>query len=197
MGDVRSTDFARAETARTCRIAADGRRVERRHERVRRLRALEGERLDLWRPIVQVLFASADELVRRRLDREWLRWCELFSRHLRHRNGAFLESPDRLTGLSIEGIQDRLFRRLEHTGDAAAADVDVHDDRRRRRVVVPHVVMDHLIGPLALSGLDVQRDQTCGVEIVPRTEPAVHVLGGAIGRDVDDAAFRVRRQRRP
>ena len=113
----------------------------------------------------------------------------------RHR--PLLESPDRLAGLAVERVQNRLLRRLEHAGDAPSADVHVHDDRRGRRVVVPDVVVHHLVVPQPLAGLDVERDEARRKQVVARAEAAVHVLRGAVGRDVDDAALRIGRQRRP
>ena len=43
------------------------------------------------------------------------------------------------------------------------------------------------------AGLDVQGDQACGEKVVAGTEPAIHVDGGAVRRNVDDAALGIGR----
>ncbi len=135
--------------------------------------------------------------IRRRLGRVELRLRELLARHLRLRRRLLHHRPDRLAGVAVVGIQVRLLGHLEEARDAAAADVDVEQDGRRRVVVVPDVVLHRLLVPHPFAGLDVERDDARAEEVVAGTEAAVVVDGGAVGRDVDEAAGRVGRHRRP
>ena len=58
-------------------------------------------------------------------------------------------------------------------------------------------VIDRLEMPDAFAAAGIQRDQAGAVQIVARTEAAVVVDGGAVGRDVDDIVFHIGGNRRP
>src|SRR5687767_2484174 len=102
---------------------------------------------------------TALQIVRCRLC--WMRLClrEFLAWNLRRGHRFLFNRPDRLTSLAIERVQERLFRRLEHTGDAPSVDVHIHEHRRHWRVVVPDVVMHELVMPDTLAGLDVESEQ--------------------------------------
>src|SRR5688572_5892468 len=118
------------------------RRGEQWREQIELLRTRERELPDLWRVVDQVRFGAALEIVRRRLGDMRLRGGKPFFRHQRLRSGPLDDWPDWLTGVAVIGIDPRLLRHLEQAGDLAlAADVDVHEDRRRWGVVIPDVVV--------------------------------------------------------
>ena len=199
MGDVRPSGFTRIEATgrQAFRVAAVHGRVERRHEQPLLGGTCECQAFDLGRVVDEVVGGASDALVRRRLGRERLRRRQLLARHLGRRHRTLLEAPDRRAGVAVERVEDRLLRGLEHARYPSATHGHVHGDRRRRRVVVPHVVMHHLVVPDALPCLHVERDETGGKQVVAGTEPTVDVLCGAVGRHVDDAAFGIGGERRP
>ena len=57
--------------------------------------------------------------------------------------------------------------------------------------------MHQLEVPFAFAGFDVECNQAGAEQVVARAEAAVKVDGGAVGRNVNDAAFLVGRQRCP
>src|SRR5207245_2002376 len=61
--------------------------------------------------------------------------------------------------------------------------VEEHD--RARGVVVPDVVVDHLVVPLVLAGLRVDRDDRRGEEVLAGALAAVEVVRRVAGREVD------------
>ena len=61
--------------------------------------------------------------------------------------------------------------------DLPSVDGDVGKDRRARNVPVPDVVMDELVVPLALTGLEIERDEAEREQIGARAMPAVVVAG--------------------
>src|SRR5262245_3679013 len=115
------------------------RRLEELGERVGGPRTLERELPDLGSEIDQVLLLPALQLERRRLGGMTLRLRELLTRDFRLRRRPFLHWPDRLAGLTVEGVNVALFRHLEEARDAASADGDVEQDRCGRSVVIPDV----------------------------------------------------------
>ena len=58
-------------------------------------------------------------------------------------------------------------------------------------------MVNQLVVPHALTGLDIQRYEARAEEIVPGSETTPEIGGGAVGRDVDDSQLRVSRERRP
>ena len=63
--------------------------------------------------------------------------------------------------------------------------------RRRRVVVIPQVVMDHLKMPQAFAGACIQREQAIAEEIGAGPVRAVEVERGGAGGEVGDAALLV------
>ena len=82
-------------------------------------------------------------------------------------------------------------------GIVRPARVDVDENRLRRQVVVPDVVMDQLLMPAADAGRRVERDQRVGVEVGPGPIAAVEVVRRRAQRQVHQAARLVHAHRRP
>ena len=77
--------------------------------------------------------------------------------------------------------------------DRLAVDVDVDEDRRRRKVVVPHAVMHALEVPRALAGLRVDRHDRLGEQVRAGAMAAVEIVGRRAERQVDVAELLVGR----
>ena len=71
---------------------------------------------------------------------------------------------------AIEDIEQPCFVGCATALIAPAVDRDVGEDRRARNVLVPDAVMDELVVPLALAGLQVDGDQALGEEIRRRDD---------------------------
>ena len=80
---------------------------------------------------------------------------------------------DRLSRLAIEDVEEAVLARLGHRLHPPAANLHVEEDRRRARIVVPHVVVRLLEVPLQPAGIERQRDDRIGEEIDPRALRAV------------------------
>src|SRR6185295_6398406 len=90
---------------------------------------------------------------RTRSERERLRGRSLLAVDVAGRNPALLDSED---GLAVGAIQNKQVAALGPGGDGgngAAVAVNVEQDRRRRDVVIPEVVVDGLEMPYALAGI--------------------------------------------
>ena len=72
-------------------------------------------------------------------------------------------------GLAIEDVEKSLLGRLRHRLDRPAVHGDVDQDRRARDVVVPDAVVDELIVPDALAGLQFDGEQRFGEQVVAGT----------------------------
>ena len=152
---------------------------------------------ELGRVVDQVILGEPLHLVGGRARRERLRGGELFSRHVRLRDGPLLDRPDRLARLPVEGVGEPLLGRLHDDRHGLPVHIHIERDRRRRVVEVPDVVVHGLEVPYPLPGLDVEGDHARPVEAVARTEPPVEVDRGGIGRDVDDPPLGIGRHRGP
>ena len=113
------------------------------------------------------------------------------------RDGALLDGPDGLAGLAIERVEEGLLGGLEEPLDLPPVDGHVHQDRGRRGVVVPDVVVDQLVVPAPFPGLGVQRDDARAEQVVAGVMTAVVVDGGAVGDDVDEPELGVGGHRGP
>ena len=67
----------------------------------------------------------------------------------------------------------------------------------QRHVVVPDVVVNELLEPDHLAGLDVETHQRIGIEIVAGTMAAVSVVGRRFSREVHVTQLVVGRERSP
>ena len=136
-------------------------------------------------------------IVRRRLRRERLRRRSPLARHVGLRHGPLLDRPHGLARDAVERVDERLLRELRDGFDRPAVDDEVHQDRRRRIVPVPDVVMDQLVVPDALAGLRVEAHEARAVEIVAVALAAPDVGERRLGRQIDVAELGVGRHRRP
>ena len=94
-------------------------------------------------------------IVGRRLGGKRLRRRVPLAGHVALRHRPLLDRPDRLAGGAIEHVEPALLGRLRDGLDHAAVDGDVGENRRARDVHVPDAVVDELVVPLALAGLQV------------------------------------------
>ena len=144
-----------------------------------------------WRVVDEIVVRQALHAISSRLGRERLRLGELFTRNVRGWYRRIDDGPNRFTGNAVIGIREVLLRSLDDDRYFLAIDVDVHQNRRRRRVIVPDVMFDELCMPRAFASCRVERDQAGAVQVVARVETAVVINRDTIGRDVNDAAFLV------
>ena len=101
------------------------------------------------------------------------------------------------TGLAIQHEQERTLRRLRERLHRSTVHAHVEQHRRARQIPVPHIVMHGLVMPLALPGLDVQRDDAVGEQRVAGPMAAVVIAGGHFGRHVDESELRIGAHLRP
>src|SRR5439155_18289814 len=97
-------------------------------------------------------------------DRERLRFCRLHSGLLRNR--LLLDANQRLPVGPIQEIKKTGLPSMDQNSTCATAILDVGEDGRRRKVVVPDIVMHRLKVPLVGAGLEIERDDGCREEIV-------------------------------
>lgn len=130
-----------------------------------------------------------------RIDRERLGRRGMQARVLRHR--ALLHRPDRLAGRAVEqehvavGADGR--EALAHL----AVDFGVVKNERRAEIGFPDVVMDDLVMPFQLTGLDVERDDGVGKEIVACAQLAAELRNGIADAEVCEAQLRIDRRGHP
>src|SRR5262249_35292508 len=107
--------------------------------------------------------------------------------HVALRNRSLLDRPDRPTGDAIEDIQPRLLGRLRHGLDWLSVDDEVRENRRRGNVVVPDPVMHELEVPLALAGVEIERDQRLPAQSISWTMAPVVITGWHLHWEIDGA----------
>ena len=134
---------------------------------------------------------------RRRLDGKRLRRPRLLARHVALRHRTLLDAEHRLAGDPVEDEDQPHLRELHDGGNRPAGARDVDQNRLRRQVVVPDVVMDQLLMPAANAGGRVERDQRVGVEVGARPVAAVEVVRRRAQRQVHQAPRLVDAHRRP
>ena len=100
-------------------------------------------------------------------------------------------------GHAIEDVDPALLGRLRDRLDRLAVHGDVRKDRRAGNVEVPDAVMDELVVPLALAGLEIQRDQALAEQVIARPMTAVVVAGRQLDGQIDQPELFVDRHLRP
>ena len=90
---------------------------------------------------------------------------DLLHRHVGLFDRPLLDRPDRLAGRAIEDIEPALLRRLRDDLAHAAVDHDVGEDRRARQVPIPDAVMNELVVPLALAGLEIDGHEALAEQV--------------------------------
>src|SRR5688572_19713178 len=104
-------------------------------------------------------------LERRRLGDERLRWRIPLARHFAFLDRPPFDRPHRPAVGAIEHIEPALLGRLADRLDGLTVDDEIHEDWRARNVVIPDAVVHELVMPLALTGLDIEREQRLGEQI--------------------------------
>ena len=113
------------------------------------------------------------------------------------RDRPLLDRPDRLAGLPVEDVGERLFRRLNEDRNAPSVDRHIEQARSDRVVAVPDVVMHRLEVPFSFARPRIQRQDARRKQVGARMEAAPIIVGRRIRHHVDEPAFRVGRHRRP
>ena len=180
---------------RTIRIAEHGWRIQRAD--VVALDELERFGAQRRREVDQVVNPDSLPVERNRLGGEGLGRAGLLARHGRLRHGPFFNRPDRCAGFAIQDEEERLLGWLGQRLDAAAVQRHVEQDGRAREVVVPQAVMDGLVVPLPLAGLDIERDEALVEQRVARPVAAVIIARRHFDGQVDQAELEVRAHLRP
>ena len=104
---------------------------------------------------------------------------------------AVLDRPNGLTGRPVECKNEALFRVLDHRGDLHAVHRQIHQNGRRRQVVVPLVAAVDLEVPPPLACLDVERQEGAAEEVVARPMARVRLDRRGVRHDVDEPQLRV------
>ena len=151
----------------------------------------------LGREVDQIVARDSLQIERRRLRRERLRLGRPLLRDLRLRDRLLFQRPHRAAVGAVEHVGEGLLGQLHHRAHGLPVHVEVDENRRRRHVVVPDVVVDQLLVPDHLAGLDVQADQRAREEVVAGPVSAVDVVGGRFHAQVHVAQRRIGAERAP
>src|SRR6266571_4813770 len=89
---------------------------------------------------------------------KWLRGPRLLAGNVAARYGALFDWEERLPGFAIENEDVTHLRRLRERGNVAPAAVHGEEQRLRRHIVVPQIVVHHLKMPNHRSRRCAQRD---------------------------------------
>ena len=93
------------------------------------------------------------------------------------------DRPDRLAGDAVEDIEHTHLAGVRDRLDRLAVDSDVHQQRRRRHVIVPDLVMDELEVPFRLAGVEIDGHQAVAVETGAGALAAIEIeVGDSTGR---------------
>ena len=133
------------------------------------------------------------------VEASWFGWEGLcrripFTGHITCRYRQIFNRPDRLTGLAVEGIHKCLFC---HLHDNFTAVGQISQNRGGRVIPVPDIMMNHLLVPATLTGLDVHGYQTAGKQVRTRPVTAVSVTCCGLYRQIGNAQLRVTRHGSP
>ena len=109
----------------------------------------------------------------------------------------FRYRPNWLSVCSVENIGKRLLPGLRNSLDRPSVDIDVDQDRRRRHVVVPDVVMNQLLVPDPFTCLDIDTHQRIREEIRAGPVAAIEVVGRIFDVEIRVAKFVVGGERSP
>ena len=145
----------------------------------------------------QVLRGEVERLERFGNRGPGLGFGEFLAGHDGLRGFPFLDRPDRLAGVPVEGEGEPLFRGLDRHRHGLAVHGHIRQDRDIGEVVVPDGVVRRLEVPDPFAGVGVERDDAGAEQVVPGAEPAVEVDRRRVRRDVHDPAVEVGGERRP
>src|SRR5262249_29561121 len=133
---------------------------------------LQRIRVRLRRDVRQVCFAEGLTDERARLQRNQLCWPRFFAGDRRCRDGNFLHGKQRLSGFPIENEGKAHLRQLDNGLSRRRAVAKRHENRRGWIVVIPDIVTDGLVVPLALTGQSVQSKNTVRKQVRALPEAA-------------------------
>src|SRR5438067_4542777 len=133
----------------------------------------------------------------RRLRGKWLLLRIPLAGDIAFGHGALVDGPDRLTIFAIEDVKEALLGGLRDRFYGAPADGDIRQDRRAGNVHVPYAVVNQLVVPLALAGLQVNGDDALTEEAAARAIAAVVIAGGQFHGQIDKAELFVNGDLRP
>ena len=140
---------------------------------------------------------TPDDVEGRRLRGNRLRRRGPFSRHIGLRNRDVGNRPHGLAVGAVEHVRERHLPHLDDGFDRPSVDIDVDQDRMHRHVVVPDVVVNELLVPDHLAGLDIQADERVGIQVGAGTMAAVSVVGRRFGGEVHVSQLVIGRERTP
>ena len=95
----------------------------------------------------QIFFGRALQVERRRLGGKRLGCRSDLSGYVGLGYWVLLNIPDRFSGFTVEDKDESLFRQLSDCLDLPSFDVNVHQNRGCRRIIVPQTVMHGLVVP--------------------------------------------------
>ena len=172
-----------------------GRREERTDSVV--LQELHRFSAQLGREIDEIVDRDALAIERRRLGWKRLRARGALPRHVGRGNGPLFDRPYGPSGRAVEDERERLLRELHDRLDRLSIDSDVGEDRSRRQVVVPQIVVDDLIVPRTFAGQASDAHERVGKDIVTEPVPTVHVAGRRRQRQIGQPLLLVGADERP
>ena len=136
---------------------------------------------------IKSLLGDVRARIRGRLGHKRLRLRGFLTGHVGLRNRPFLDRPDRLTPVMRSNTYSQLcFDGTATTLRGLPSIVTSISERRRRHVVIPHRMMHELEVPFLRAGLQIDRDEALGIEVVARAVAAVFVDGRRLDGQIDD-----------
>ena len=84
------------------------------------------------------------------------------------------------------------FRVLDHRWDLLSVHRQIHQNGRRRKVIIPLVAVVDLEVPPPLARLDVQREEAAAEQVVPRAMARVRLDRRSVRHEVHEPQLRVR-----
>ena len=108
-----------------------------------------------------------------RCARNRLRRVSLLAWHLARRHRPLLDLDHRFARIPVQDEEIAGLRRHGERVDRLAVALDVEEHRRRRRIVVPEIVVDGLEVPAVRAGADIDRDDRVGEQVGARPVAAV------------------------
>ena len=133
----------------------------------------------------------------RRLHGKRLRGPGFLAGHRGMRHGLFDHGKQRLPRVPIQHEDESHLRQLHHHIPGSARPGERDENRRRRIVVVPDVVMHRLVVPLAFAGRRVERQDAVGEQIGAFPKRAVEIVRRRSGRAEYPSAPLVHRDATP
>src|SRR5262249_44942656 len=90
---------------------------------------------------------------------------------------------------TIEGVKDSLFRRLRYSLDRSPIDSDIDEHWCAWDIKIPDTVMDQLVMPLPLPGLQIHGHERFTKQAVAGTMTAVNIAGRQLDGEICHSQF--------